>query len=136
MKFSSKQYALALNEILKNSPPGKRDGFLINFVKLLKSKKDLKKIRFVEEEMNKMFFSERQEIEAEITSAYDLSGNSLRDIKRAIGDFLNKDVEKIILKQKIDEKIIGGFKAKFGDYLLDASVRNYLLKLKRNMLLN
>lgn len=40
---------------------------------------------------------------------------------------------KVIIEAKVDPSIIGGFKAKIGDMLIDASIRNRLETLRKSL---
>jgi len=68
-------------------------------------------------------------VTADVTSASQLSESSLSEIiaivKRETG------ASEVLLKQKIDEKLIGGFILKVGDRQFDASILHGLNKLKR-----
>lgn len=135
MKYASKQYAEALYEILKESDYRKSNLYFVNFIKLLKSKKDFKKMRFIESELLEIERREKNIADVEVLSPYVLSSKTENEIKKIISFFVRGTKKEIQIKNKIDENLIGGFKARFGDYLIDASVKNLLLKLKKNIAL-
>lgn len=135
MRYAARQYAKALYEILKEHKSDKRGLFSANFIKLLKSKKDFKKMRFIESELLEIERREKNIIDVEVLSPYVLSVKSENEIKKIISSFVNNSKKEIHIKNEIDENLIGGFKARSGDYLIDASVRNLLLKLKKNIAL-
>lgn len=135
MKYTTKQYAEALYEILKEHKLDKRDLFLANFIKLLKLKKDFKKLWFIESELLEIGRREKNIIDIDVLSPYALSSKTENEIKKFFSAFIQKGEKKIQIKNKIDGDLIGGFKARSGDYLIDASVRNLLLRLKKNIAL-
>lgn len=135
MKYSSNQYAKSLYEVLKETHEKKRGDVLKNFVQILKTKKDLKKLRFIEEQLKKLFFEEKKETEAKIFTAMPVSSKIKDRIKKSAVDFLEKNQEKVKAVFEIDKTLIGGFKIKSGDYLIDGSVKNMLLKLRKNMII-
>ncbi len=136
MKYSSDQYAKSLYAVLKETPAKNSGAVLKNFVEILKAKKDLKKLRFIEECLRKISFEENKETEVKIFTAMPVSLEIKNKIKKKTADFLEKNPEKIKTIFEIDKNIIGGFKVRSGDYLIDGSVKGMLLKLKRNMTLN
>lgn len=135
MKYTSKQYAEALYEILKDKSSDEKLALFQNFIKLLKSKKDFKKLRFIESELLEIERSEKNIVDVEILSPFTVSNKTKNEIKKIFSFFVSGDEKEIRIKNKIDEDLIGGFKARMGDYLVDASVRNLLLKLKKNIVL-
>lgn len=130
MKFTSKQYAQALYEILKESEQEKTPAVLRNFIKILKSKKDFKKISSIQKEIENIEFARNGQTLAEISSPYKISNKSIESIKKFISFFLKKGEKSIIVKNKIDKNLIGGFQVRAEDYLIDANVKRHLLKLK------
>jgi len=56
--------------------------------------------------------------------------NTLRWLPSQLGDMVNR---KVIVDAVVDSSVIGGFKAKIGDMLIDGSVRNKLDVLRRNL---
>lgn len=134
MKYSSDQYAKSLYASLKETPRKEIGVVLRNFVEILKTKKDLKKLLFIEERFKKIVFEEKKETEAKIFTAMTVSSKIKDKIKKTAADFLKKNPEKIKTIFEIDKNLIGGFKIKSGDYLIDGSVKSILLKLRKNMI--
>lgn len=66
----------------------------------------------------------------QISSAVELSGEQKEKIAKKLEEITNK---KIISEYKIDNSIIGGFKARFGDTVIDASVKHQLELLKKKL---
>lgn len=135
MKYTIRQYAEALCETLKEHKLDKKDLFLANFIKLLKSKKDFKKLRFIENELLEIGRREKNIIDIDVLSSYALSSKTENEIKKIFSAFIQKGGKEIRIKNKIDGDLIGGFKARAGDYLIDASIKGLLLKLKKNIAL-
>ncbi|MBK7105870.1 MAG: ATP synthase F1 subunit delta [Ignavibacteriae bacterium] len=65
-----------------------------------------------------------------IISAIELSKIQKESIEKKINEMLNKNV---IAKYEIDSTIIGGFKAKFNDTIIDASIQHQLELLKKRL---
>jgi len=130
MKYTSKQYAKALWEVWEKKSPDKRTAILGSFIKLLKKQRAMKKLNFIIQELEKIYLIKNNLLKAEITAPYPLSKASSERSKKFISSFYKHRPDKIILEQKIDKDLIGGFQIKVDDYLIDASVKNMLVKLK------
>ena len=134
MKYTSKQYAKALWEVLEKKSPEKRTAVLGNFIKLLKKQKQMKKLDFIIQELEKIYLMKNNLLKAEITAPYPPSKASVGRIKKFAASFYKHQPDKILLEQKIDKNLIGGFQIKSGDFLIDASVKNILSKLNKTLL--
>ncbi|MBI1931151.1 MAG: ATP synthase F1 subunit delta [Ignavibacteriales bacterium] len=66
-----------------------------------------------------------------IISAIELSIDQKTNIETKLKEMLNKN---IIAEYEIDNSIIGGFKAKFNDSIIDASIQHQLELLKKRLL--
>ena len=67
-------------------------------------------------------------INAVITTAFDMSDSQKLDVVNKLNIIIGKSIR---ATYKIDEKIIGGFQAKIGDKLIDASIVSHLNKLRQ-----
>ena len=147
MRYTSKQYAKALWEVWEEKSPDKRTAVLGRFIKLLKKQRAMKKLDFIIQELEKIYLIKNNLLKAEITTPFPPSKISLERIKKLvphlfaaqqkgagfISSFYEHRPDKIILEQKIDKNLIGGFQIKVDDYLINASVRNMLLKLSHRI---
>ncbi len=68
------------------------------------------------------------QVNVAITSAIELSDLQKNEIEKKLTNIINKNV---IAGYKIDNKIIGGFKAKYNDTVIDASIQHQLELLKK-----
>lgn len=68
-------------------------------------------------------------VTAEVTSAIALTDTSRAEIVSLVKKELG--AKEVIVKEKIDEKLIGGFILKVGDKQFDASIASGLSKLKK-----
>ncbi|MDM1050392.1 F0F1 ATP synthase subunit delta [Sphingobacterium hotanense] len=79
------------------------------------------------------FIAEYNEVKgimkAEVTSAAPLSEDNLQALRTAIAQQINKEV---ILSNKVDKSLIGGFVVRVGDRQIDASINGKLEKLERH----
>ena len=136
MKYTSKQYARALGEILEKKSPEKRKAVLNNFIKLLEKQKDLKKISLIAKELERIYLTKKGLLKAEIISGWPFSKDSVNKFKKSASSFFKHKPNLIILEQKINKNLIGGFQLQADGRLIDASVKNMLVKLKRTIATN
>jgi F-type H+-transporting ATPase subunit delta len=130
MKFSAKQYALALMDSLGTTDPKDEGKVLDNFVKVLAENNDLRLFDEIEQEFHKLDLAKQGIKQVEVKSAHPLN----KENEKAILEELNKIVKgKIELKKEVDERLIGGVVIRMEDQVIDASVKNQLEQLKDNL---
>lgn len=129
MRFTKVQYAKALQESLEGTASKDHDSIIERFVEILKKNNDLAGFEAIVEEYEKLAKSNQGITEAEVTVAQEMK------LDTGLIDSLNKAVgEKVELKVKVDESIVGGIVVRAGDTLIDASVRKQLENLKDNLI--
>jgi len=69
-------------------------------------------------------------VDVNITSAIELNETQKNEIKLKLESILSK---KVIPSYSIDNEIIGGFKAKYNDTVIDASIKHQLEALKKKL---
>ena len=69
--------------------------------------------------------------EAIFTTTFTLDDNVSQDLEKKISKIFSS---KISLSKQVDENIIGGFKLKVDDQLIDASIASQLQKIKRELI--
>ncbi|MBM4251022.1 MAG: ATP synthase F1 subunit delta [Deltaproteobacteria bacterium] len=62
-------------------------------------------------------------VQADVTSAVELSSEAQQQIAKAVGQLLNKKAE---VTHHVDRDLLGGFVVKVGDYKVDLSLKNKL----------
>ena len=99
-----------------------------NFILLLSQNSRLEALT----EIKKQFLQMKQElekvIEATITTASEISDESLSTIKTALENKLQQSVS---IEVMMDEGLIGGAKIQIGDNMIDASIRSQINELGR-----
>ena len=90
------------------------------------------RLEYVHEEIKKQFQQMKQElekvVEATITTASEISDESLSTIKKALETKLQQSVT---IEVMMDEGLIGGAKIQIGDNMIDASIRSQINELGR-----
>jgi F-type H+-transporting ATPase subunit delta len=126
--MTAQQYALALYQAISEVKPADHDKVLENFVKILSSNGDLGQYPQIEQEYKKVE-AESQGIKQVnvLTANKDINTKALvAELNRIVGN-------KVEINHETDEKIIGGVVIKVDDTLIDASVRNSLENLKKDL---
>ncbi len=120
MKISSNHYAMALHETVEESPEGKMEMIVKNFVKVVFNNGDGNKIDDIIFQFNKVWNKKHDITEAEIVTARKIDKKLTERVKQYI---LQKTNAKTIdIKENIDEKILGGIIIKYDDYITDFSL--------------
>ena len=70
---------------------------------------------------------EHKQIELTVTLPHEATKEELKELADSLGHAVKKEV---ILKQKVDKKVIGGMKLEFDDYVIDGTVLKRLEMLK------
>lgn len=128
MKFTSQQYASALYDAVHETSSKDHDLVLDNFVKVLAQAGDLGKYQEIEKEYKLLEMKEKGISSAEVTTAKDIEINSglIKQLNEIIGN-------KVEVKQKVDEGIVGGVIVRVDDTLIDASVKTQLENLNTQL---
>lgn len=125
--INPEQYAKALFEAIAETNPKDHDKVLDNFVEILRQNGDVAKYPQIEYEFQKLLRASKGIRDVEITIAREMDAKELvRNLNNVIGS-------KADVKTKIDAGIIGGVVVKIGETLIDASVKNSLNNLKRDI---
>lgn len=70
-------------------------------------------------------------VRGQLLTAYPFSTHQLEELKKKLDGITGKNVH---LKQQIDPSLIGGFVVKLDDTIIDSSIRNQLVKMKKLMM--
>jgi F-type H+-transporting ATPase subunit delta len=105
--------------------------FVTNFGLLLLDNDRAKFLPGVALELSTMYDEHVGNVRASVTSARDLSGSRIEEIKKAIADMTGKNV---ILETEVNPELIGGVITRVGSVVYDGSVRNQLNNLRESIL--
>jgi F-type H+-transporting ATPase subunit delta len=128
MKFTVKQYAQSLYEVLTDSNPKDHDRVIENFISVLKANDDLSAYEKIVNEVDSLFQTDNETSKIEVTAAHEKS------ITPSLLKELNKLAKtKAEITTKIDDKIIGGVIIRVDDQLIDASISTQLQNLEKDL---
>jgi F-type H+-transporting ATPase subunit delta len=101
-----------------------------NFIRLLVSKKRLAFLPRISELFEQAYGAKEKNIAVEVTTANALTESQNKIIEQALTRYFKQDMT---LTFAIDEKILGGFVARSGDLVIDASVAHSLKELEKQL---
>ncbi|MCF7820138.1 MAG: F0F1 ATP synthase subunit delta [Candidatus Pacebacteria bacterium] len=132
MKISAKQYAQALLEIIEGKDDKAAKQSVLDFCSLLKSNNQLAQTEKIIYYFRKLYNKRYNIIEAEVLTKKALSAKLLTEVEAYL-KALDKDSQ-VEISHKSSDKIIGGIVVKYGDKILDNSLKTRLRQLKTSLL--
>jgi F-type H+-transporting ATPase subunit delta len=131
MKFSPKQYADALYELLETTSEEQVSDVLREFTKLLDKNGDLNKIDQILDIFESDWDKKEGFVKAEVSSAYRLSDEVIDVLKKYVS--LKTKAKSINFQYKEDEEMLGGLVLRYQDKVLDLSLKKNLSDLKESI---
>lgn len=132
MKIKAKQYAQALFLEARGKEGKELSNVIDKFFEVLKTDNNIFQIGKIIFYFNELWNKENSLVEAEITCSRSLESN----LKNDVLSYLKKisKAENIKISEKENKKIIGGFVLKYGDKIIDASIKNKINSFKNSLL--
>ncbi len=106
------------------------DPVFMNFLKLLIENHRMPVVFRVRRNFDELWEEENQLLPVEVTSAVELDEATVRQIGDRISEQTGRRVD---LSSRVQPDILGGIVVRVGDSILDASVRNRLDQLRKNV---
>ena len=131
MKFTAHNYAEALLDAISDTNPKDTDKVLDNFVQVLAQNNDLRLFEDIASEFHKLELAKKGIKQVEVTSAHPLNKENEQEILHELNKLAKGNYE---IKKKIDEQLLGGVVIRLEDKMLDASVKNDLEQLKKELI--
>lgn len=128
MKIIPKQYALSLYESVIGKSKAEIKQVMKNFAGILAENNDTAKTEKIINEFDKVWNKEQRIIEAEIISARKLEKQSVSILNKYIGKLSGAKI--VNVKETEDKNLLGGVILKYGDKVMDVSMRTKLSSLK------
>jgi F-type H+-transporting ATPase subunit delta len=123
--FSTQEKEEGLDRAVSDADP-----VILNFLKLLIEKHRMPVIFRARAEYDRLWEEENKLLPVEITSAVELD----EDIVKQLGDRISEQTgRKVELSSRVEPDILGGIVVQVGNAVLDASVRNRLDQLRRQV---
>jgi F-type H+-transporting ATPase subunit delta len=123
--FSSEEKKQGVGRILEDADPR-----FVNFLELLAERHRMPVIFRIRRVFDALWAEENRLLPVTVTSAVDLDEQLVNDIGKRIEEQTGRRVE---LSSNVDPDLLGGLKVSVGNMVLDASVRNRLEQLRKQV---
>ena len=123
--FSSEEKRDGVRRIID----GGEEHFL-NFLELLAERHRMPALFRIRRTFDAMWAEENKLLPVTVTSAVDLDEGLVKDIGKRIEEQTGREVE---LSSKVDPGVLGGLQVRVGNMVLDATVRNRLEQLRKQV---
>jgi F-type H+-transporting ATPase subunit delta len=123
--FATAEKQQALGTLLEGA-----DEIFINFLSLLIENHRMPVIFRIRHEYERLWDEENKTLPVQITSAIALDGATTESLGQTIGERAGR---KVTLTAHVDPDILGGIVLRVGNSILDASIRNRLEQLRRQV---
>jgi F-type H+-transporting ATPase subunit delta len=123
--FSSEEKRDAIERILEGA-----DERFVNFLKLLAERHRMPVIHRMRQRFEQLWAEEHRLLPVSVTSAVELEDRLVQEIGRRIEEQTGRRVQ---LTSTVDPDVLGGLVVRVGNMVLDASVRNRLEQLRKQV---
>jgi F-type H+-transporting ATPase subunit delta len=106
------------------------DDAVMNFLELLVEKHRMPAIFRIRRELDRMWREENKMLPVQLTSAIELDAETVEDLGRTIGERTGRKVD---VTATVNPDILGGIVLRVGNSILDASIRNRLESLRKQV---
>jgi ATP synthase F1 delta subunit len=124
--FSTEEKEDGLGRVVDGAEP-----ILLNFLALLVEKHRMPVIFRIRRALDALWREEHRLLPVQVTSAIELDEDIVRGLGEKIGERTDRRVE---LTTRVEPDILGGIVVQVGDSILDASIRNRLEQLRRQVI--
>jgi F-type H+-transporting ATPase subunit delta len=123
--FSSEEKKDGVTKIVTEA-----DERLVNFLELLAERHRMPAVFRIRRTFDAMWAEENKLLPVTVTSAVDLDEGLVKDIGKRIEEQTGREVE---LSSTVDPEVLGGLQVRVGNMVLDATVRNRLEQLRKQV---
>jgi F-type H+-transporting ATPase subunit delta len=123
--FSTQEKEEALERTVQDAEP-----IFMNFLQALLERHRMPAIFRIRTRFEKLWDEEKRLLPVEVTSSVELDKETVQSIGKRIGEQTGETVQ---LSTKVDPEILGGIVLRVGNYVLDASIRNRLEQLRKQV---
>lgn len=123
--FSSEEKKDGLKLMISGADPA-----LMNFLEALVERHRMPAIFRIRNRFEEMWDDEKKLLPVEVTSAVELDESTVKSIGDRIGEQTGTTIE---LTSVVDPEILGGIVLRVGNFILDASIRNRLEQLRKQV---
>jgi ATP synthase F1 delta subunit len=106
------------------------DESFMNFLEALLERHRMPVIFRIRARFDKLWDEERKLLPVQVTSAVELDKETIEQIGERIGEQVGREVQ---LSSNVDPEILGGLVLRVGNFVMDASIRNRLEQLRKQV---
>jgi F-type H+-transporting ATPase subunit delta len=106
------------------------DELVVNFLDLLLESHRMPAVHRIRRELDRLWAEEHKLLPVQVTTAIELDDSVISKIGDKIGEQTGRKVQ---LRSTVDPEILGGIVLRVGNSILDASIRNRLNQLRRQV---
>ncbi len=132
MKISAKQYGRVLFQLTRGKTEKEVGALMAKFAAFLIRQRQEKNLDKIIAEFGNYWNLEKGIVEAEITTAIDPDKETLKLLTGHIASLSR--AKEVVLKPKVDKKILGGMIIKMEDKIFDGSLKTRLEELREKMI--
>jgi F-type H+-transporting ATPase subunit delta len=123
--FSTEEKKDGMKKMISGAEP-----IFTNFLEALVERHRMPAIFRIRDRYEQLWDEVNQLLPVEVTSAVELGDDAIEDIGKQIGEQTGRKVE---LSSQVDPDILGGIVLRVGNFILDASIRNRLDQLRKQV---
>ena len=123
--FSSAEKKDGVQKVIENG-----DEHLVRFLELLAERHRMPALFRIRKEFDRLWADENQLLPVTIASAVELDEDTVKDLAKRIEDQTGRQIG---LTTTVDPGLIGGLQMRVGNMVYDASIKNRLEKLRREV---
>lgn len=123
--FSSQEKKDGIRKVIEGG-----NEYFVRFLELLAERHRMPALFRIRREFDSLWAEENKLLPVEIVSAVELDEDTVREIARKVEEQTGRKIE---LSTKVDPDVIGGLVMRVGNLVLDASVRNRLERLRKQV---
>ena len=132
MKITIKQFALSLYETVDGKSPSQVKAVIKKFVEFLAENNRLSKAEKIIAEFIKIWNNKNGIVEARTVSVKELDRVAVKLLKDYIARL--SGAKEVMISQEINKDILGGVVIRYGDRVVDGSLKTQLVDLKNKMI--
>jgi F-type H+-transporting ATPase subunit delta len=131
MKITAKQYALALYEAVEGKKKKEVEEAIKEFAGILVTNNDITKLEKIIQEFNQIWNEKEGIVEAKVMSSQVLD----KSIVKLLNDYIVKlsGAKNVVVNEIVDKDLLGGVVIKYGDKVMDGSLKARLGSLKQKI---
>lgn len=127
-KNTEKKIAQVLLENLKNASNEKEESYILDsFIKTLKNKSELKHLESITYTLKDLIEEDTGTVKAHVTVQERMTPQVKNNLRSTLKE--KYKANDVYITEKVDERILGGFKLKIGEEVYDATIKNKLMRL-------